>query len=234
LAEPRGRKRRPIKFNSTSELRKILYFLPEEDHHERHPVSCNAAAVCEDLNVLSQTFTQNYRDIPMRGFDAFSLDAPIYRKTRSGHFEIESRQHLLRAELRRLLILIDGRRPAAELSRCVRTTELPEAIAELQTLGLIEPVSKDSSFVSVAVGEAFGIRESMPPKQLETARRAAAEAASELLGLASRPYCAMLLACRDSLDFRTLVSAVQSKLRATLGEDAATIFVESVRDAARA
>jgi hypothetical protein len=116
----------------------------------------------------------------------------------------------------------------------VRASELPEAIEDLAILGLISPVSTYPSFARVAVTDAINARTSMPPKQFEAARNAAAYAASELLGLAARPYCAKLLECRDALDLRSLLSTVQAKLRATLGEDAATIFVESVRDAARA
>jgi hypothetical protein len=183
--------------------------------------------------VLPQIFAHDNLVTRRRTADVF-VDNTIYRKTSAGHDEIQDRRHLLRAELRRLLILIDGNRSSAELARCVRASELPEAIEELAILGLIAPVSTYPSFARVAVTAAIDDRASMPPKQFEAARNAAAYAASELLGLAARPYCTRILACGNFLDFRALIAAVQAKLRATLGEDAATIFVESVRDAARA
>ncbi len=184
--------------------------------------------------MLPQTLTRSHHDQKKRSIESVLIDNTIYRKTTAGHNEIEHRNNLLCAELRRLLILIDGQRSNAELVRCVRSTELPAAIEDLAILGLIEPVSRFPSFARVAVADAIDTRSSMHPKQLEAARNAAAYAASELLGLAARPYCAKLLECRDSLDLRALLSTVQAKLKATLGDDAATIFVESVRDAARA
>jgi hypothetical protein len=183
--------------------------------------------------VLPQTFAPDNLATRRRAADIL-VDNTIYRKTSAGHDEIEERRLPLRAELRRLLILIDGNRSSAELARCVRASELPEAIGDLAILGLIASVSTNPSFARVAVTDAIDTRSSMPPRQFEAARNAAAHAASELLGLAARPYCAKLLECRDSLDLRALLSTVQAKLRATLGEDAATIFVESVRDAAQA
>jgi hypothetical protein len=183
------------------------------------------------FTVLPQISVSPYRETQFHPYDPCSLDKNVYRKTRAGHQEIDNRQVLRRAELRRLLILIDGRRSPDELARCVRSSELNAAIENLVALGLIEPVAAPS-FAAIGVSEALSAQVSLTPRQLDAARSAAAFAASELIGQGADPYCAMLLACEDAGTLRSLVSILQTKIRATAGEDAATMFVESIRDAA--
>jgi len=61
----------------------------------------------------------------------------IYYKTDAGVNEVHARTLGLRAELRRLLILIDGQTPLSRLSIYVRGHELEAFIYELETQGLI-------------------------------------------------------------------------------------------------
>ena len=61
----------------------------------------------------------------------------IYRKTEAGLAEVQARVLGLRAELRRLLILIDGNAPLSRLSAFVRGSEIDFLIAELETQGLV-------------------------------------------------------------------------------------------------
>jgi len=61
----------------------------------------------------------------------------IYRKTDAGVAEIQARALGLRAELRRLLILVDGVAPVGRLANFVRGAEIDFLIAELETQGLI-------------------------------------------------------------------------------------------------
>lgn len=62
----------------------------------------------------------------------------IFRKTELGNAEIANRRLGLRAELRRLLILIDGRKTAGMLATFVRLPEVDGLLYELQSLGVIE------------------------------------------------------------------------------------------------
>lgn len=61
----------------------------------------------------------------------------IYRKTDAGVAEVQARALGLRAELRRLLILIDGVAPLGRLANFVRGAEIDFLIAELEVQGLI-------------------------------------------------------------------------------------------------
>lgn len=68
-------------------------------------------------------------------------DNAIYAKTEKGAAEIAARSQPLSAQLRRLLILIDGVKTAAELRNFVRPQEdLEKCCDELYNLGLIGPV----------------------------------------------------------------------------------------------
>jgi hypothetical protein len=61
----------------------------------------------------------------------------IYFKTEAGMQEVKARALGLRAELRRLLILIDGNSPLSRLAVFVRGSEIDYLIAELEMQGLI-------------------------------------------------------------------------------------------------
>ena len=66
------------------------------------------------------------------------LDAnAIYNKTELGATEVQVRALALRTELRRLLILIDGKTPVGRLAMFVRGAEIASLIFELETQGLI-------------------------------------------------------------------------------------------------
>ena len=67
----------------------------------------------------------------------------IYRKTAKGAQEVAERAHGLAKQLRRLLILVDGRRDVAELSAFARSDEVESTISNLVAEGYIEVVGAD-------------------------------------------------------------------------------------------
>ena len=69
-------------------------------------------------------------------------DLAIYRKTDKGKREVAGRALGLESHLRRLLIMIDGQRDAAELSVYVRAGELEGALARLVAQGFVETVGE--------------------------------------------------------------------------------------------
>ena len=77
----------------------------------------------------------------------------IYRKTDAGVAEVQARVLGLRAELRRLLILIDGVATTDRLAAYVRGSEIDFLLAELETQGLI--VSATGA-LSVGIGATIG------------------------------------------------------------------------------
>ena len=61
----------------------------------------------------------------------------VYFKTEAGVEEVKARALGLRAELRRLLILVDGKTPLNRLAVFVRGSEIDHVIAELEYQGLV-------------------------------------------------------------------------------------------------
>ncbi len=70
-------------------------------------------------------------------------DSAIYRKTDKGKQEVADHAFRLDIHLRRLLVMIDGQRDAAELSVYVRAGELESALARLVAQGFVETVGDD-------------------------------------------------------------------------------------------
>jgi hypothetical protein len=157
-----------------------------------------------------------------------------FRKTVAGHKEAEHGHIIHRAQLRRLLILIDGKKSIGALVAFCRGFEFAGLLSELIALGLIEPISADQVFSPTALQQELADKTMLQPAQFEAARRTAINAASELLGKQARPLCGDLSACQDSMSLRLVMGDVQEKLIQTLGDDAATVFIEAVRDAVRA
>ena len=61
----------------------------------------------------------------------------VYAKTAAGVSEVQHRAGGLSPPARRLLVLVDGRRPLAALPATVRPGELPRLIDDLLSRGLI-------------------------------------------------------------------------------------------------
>jgi hypothetical protein len=155
-----------------------------------------------------------------------------FRKTAAGQIEIEHRALGLRPELRRLLIMIDGKRTVDSLATLVRANELPVLLDELFAFDMIEATETPSSFLPTAARD-VNDRQPLTPGQFKAACEAAISAARELLAADAKPYIAKISKCQDSNALRVVVSEVQLALIGRLGEDAATIFVDSIRSAAR-
>jgi hypothetical protein len=68
----------------------------------------------------------------------------VFAKTPKGVAEINSRSGALSLQARRVLIMIDGRRPVAELMAVVRTGEFDGIISTLETQNMIEKVDLSS------------------------------------------------------------------------------------------
>jgi hypothetical protein len=191
-------------------------------------------------------FFASSASVSMGGFESASYVAPsrrarsslfvediVFRKSLAGHNELEHRHLMLRPELRRLLILIDGHSSVEDFAPLFRVGELPKFLDELLALGLVESTSATPMFAYASLADVFGKTNALTRAQFESARRTACYAASELLGRIARPYCDRLLACNDSGELRIVLDDINSKMREMIGPDAVTLFIETVRDAAK-
>ncbi len=163
----------------------------------------------------------------------FFNEPTCYRKTVAGQFEVVHRSRALRPELRRLLILVDGRHSVDELSPCFRGNELPHLFEELVASGLIESVGAKSSFCCPSIAEAFGSMrsDSESVSRFFAVRSTASSVLRDLLG-DSETLVTHIEACQNSEALRVEVGLAASKLQSRLGADAVTIFLECIREAA--
>jgi hypothetical protein len=77
-------------------------------------------------------------------------DTEIYRKTDKGKQEVADRTFGVESQVRRLLVMIDGQRDAAELSVYVRAGELESTLARLVAEGFVETVGDEPVVSRVA------------------------------------------------------------------------------------
>lgn len=164
---------------------------------------------------------------------------PTFKKTPAGIAELERHTLKLRPELRRLLIMIDGKRSVDSLVSFFRPNELPVLVDELLQCGAIETSVPVAQLSSDGDGEdqltvAFTIaRGTLSKTQLAAAISAAKTHCKSKLGRTADRFIAELDKCSDSAALRVSISDIQLKLMAEFGEEAATQFVVAVREAVR-
>jgi hypothetical protein len=153
-----------------------------------------------------------------------------YRKTPIGSAELERYTLRLRPELRRLLILVDGKRDVDTLCRFFRANEFSLLIEELLSHGAIESAHTPTPYMPSAKRGISGAAP-LSGQQLRTALDAAKATAKTMLGRRADEFMAKFDACKDSQALRVVVSEVQLRLIADVDEDAATAYVVAIRDA---
>lgn len=123
-------------------------------------------------------------------------DKTVYAKTPAGQQEIGERKAGLDVRQRRLLILVDGHRPASELGALCGFPDAPTLLDGLLAQGLVaaangaSPVAADPAAAPVAAAAAA-------PVDLVERRRRGARAINEMLGPVGK-YLAIRLAEADS------------------------------------
>ncbi len=178
----------------------------------------------------------------------------IYRKTEAGAAEVQSRALGLRAELRRLLILIDGAATLTRLAAFVRGSEIDLLIAELETMGLItsatlgqalaittaaattRPALAQSATASPAVTPAAhsdteGVLEPTAAQVLAV-RRAAIRTLHDILGPEADMLALKIEQCRSAQELRVTITEVRQNLDRQMGAAVGQRFLDAVRGAA--
>lgn len=153
-----------------------------------------------------------------------------YKKTATGQSELDQRASRLRPELRRLLILADGKRSIATLTSLFRVGEIEHLIDELIAFDMIEATATSTAFLP-ASNESPNLRTPLSDYRLAAALIAAKQGVRDMLNRDQKTFLAKLDACTDSNSLRVVVSEIQLRLIAGSGEDAATAFVTRIRNA---
>ena len=138
----------------------------------------------------------------------------VYRKTEAGIAEVQVRTLGLRAELRRLLILIDGTATLDRLAAFVRGSEIDFLVAELEYNGLvtsapIAPIGRSQPAVKASAAGAAnppshsanaGIEGALEPTaaQVLAVRRVAIHMLHEILGPDADSMAVQIERCKNS------------------------------------
>jgi len=175
----------------------------------------------------------------------------VYRKTEAGVAEIQSRALGLRAELRRLLILIDGTVTVAKLSAYVRGAEIETLIAELELRGLVVTGMSAgvSGFASPAEAALTLVTDiTLPPSakvaasadnlleptaaQMLAVRRTAVSTLRDLLGPSADNLAIKIERCSNANEIRAAVNEARQLLDRQMGASVGQRFLDAVRSAA--
>ncbi|MEO7254507.1 MAG: hypothetical protein ABIZ64_09745 [Casimicrobium sp.] len=182
----------------------------------------------------------------------------IYRKSPAGVAEVQTRSMGLRAELRRLLILIDGTATTDRLAAFVRGSEVDFLLAELETQGLIVPaVTAPPVGIGAAIGKGVSASRSAGPAtitastpappphaagsdglpeptaaQVQAVRHAAVHTLHDILGPDADRLATKIENCKDARQMRAAINEVRHILDQQVGVEAGKRFLDTVRGAA--
>lgn len=157
----------------------------------------------------------------------------VYFKTEAGMAEVKARALGLRAELRRLLILVDGASSIARLASFVRGSEIDFLIAELETQGLVTTGGTSSNTQSPAGGPAPADGNMEPTAaQMLAVRRTAVRTLHDLLGPDADSLAVKVERCRDAQELRVAITDIRLTLDRQMGAATGQRFLDAVRTAA--
>ena len=175
----------------------------------------------------------------------------VYFKTEAGMAEVKARTLGLRAELRRLLILVDGNAPLSRLAIFVRGSEIDYLIAELEIQGLVTtsmgaPLAFAESIVVLPTAASRASITATPATpaaatyaniepttaQMLAVRRTAVGTLHELLGPDADALAAKIEGCKDAQELRVAITDIRQTLDRQLGTDTGQRFLDAVRAAA--
>ena len=172
-----------------------------------------------------------------------------YQKTAAGLSEIQSRQLGLRAELRRLLIMVDGKSPVAKFAAAFPAADVEALARELAALGLIadpqvQPAvtpagSAPTSAMSAPAAQVATPTTDAPADfarptraQFNAARQAAVRFVNDNLGPGGESLALRLERCKSPDELRAAVREARGMLERILGASTGQRFIDHVRSAA--
>jgi hypothetical protein len=155
----------------------------------------------------------------------------VYRKSAKGAEAIATRQHGLGPKQRSMLILVDGKRKAEELTRMSQA--LGDAEPTLQFLleqGFIEETVPAPSVAEapVAAQQPAGAVQRGPGVPLLEAQRFASRRLLEVLGPTAETLCIRIEATRNVQDFEAVMAGAQNLVRDIRGPGMAERFAADI------
>lgn len=153
--------------------------------------------------------------------------ATIYRKTRIGQAEIETRALRLSPRLRSLLIIIDGRRDVVALQSLLGY-EPAAALGDLLAFGLIEAAHQRSASLASAGGDSLPSTQPAPLDAVafNKLRQEAVRALNDALGPAAEATAIRMEKAHSEAELRPLLDRAASMVAAVRGGDAGRAYAE--------
>jgi hypothetical protein len=151
--------------------------------------------------------------------------ATTYRKSSKGVAEIETRAHRLSPRMRSALIVVDGRRNAAELHKLI-PQQAEETLAALLEQGFIEVVAGGPMAAPAPVPAAPAARPQPRPVALDfdTRRRDAVRRLTDLVGPMGEALAMRMERCSSADELRPMLSVAAQIIANTRGQQAAADF----------
>jgi hypothetical protein len=176
----------------------------------------------------------------------------IYHKSPRGAEAIAKRNATLTPKLRSMLILVDGRRPHAELARLAAGLgDVDWLLEQLEGEGFIEPGAPragpptgpaplGAATAPAPLQVASAPAPLRPPSApaplaptglnmpLDQAQRFAVRLLTDLLGPTGQDLCVRIEAARSAQEFRAVIRRTETMLREVVGPELAARFVNEV------
>lgn len=157
--------------------------------------------------------------------------ARTYRKTAKGSEAMAHRDRALQPRLRSLLILVDGKRTADELSR-MAPTSFEECMDQLLQLGLVEPAEAPSPTAPQPAASApapVAAEAAAGTVTLAEAQRIAVRRLSDLLGPVSDDICMLIERTRSAAEFMGALHKAEQLVDSNLGSARAQEFAQEMK-----
>lgn len=145
------------------------------------------------------------------------MGTTIYRKTAKGQAEIDTRAYRLSPRVRQTLILVDGRRSAAELESMVQ--QAAESLQALRDGGFIEATPERNAAPRPAPAPAPA-----PAFDLASLQREMVRHVNELLGPAGEQVALRIERAKSPGELRSAMPVARQAIEAWRGHSAAEAF----------
>lgn len=158
-------------------------------------------------------------------YEATGMENIVYAKSNKGEQEIQFRTFGLRPTLRRVLLLIDGKRATAELMDFVRPDELREILAELLADDFVEPLEELSDIDPRVAGWP---RTADDETHFNSVKRHCVIHMHKCLGLAALPAIDRVQAADDPVSIRRALRDIEPIIAGITGDAEAKEFCRRV------
>lgn len=157
-------------------------------------------------------------------------EAGVYRKTAAGQDEIVARSGSLALPVRRVLIMIDGKRTVGDLAQFLRAGEIDSVIAELLQKGYIEPAAAAAPpTIAPAPRTLSDVSDPSRFMSVDEAKRRVVRELTERLGPEAEYIALKVERCATVDELRARIREAERLLGTVIGEKAAQEFRQALR-----